>query len=631
MAGRIVEHLGPHSAYLEPFCGSCAVALAKPPCRMEVLNDLSGNLVNLIRVIQRDELAPDLFDKLNRTAFCEDLYRDSLAWLARYPIENAYPEDTPFELTDPVRAHHYFVASWMGRNGLVGTTLELKSGFCVRYTSGGGDPAKRFREAVAAIPWWWERLRNCTVLRRDGIELCERFEDRAGSVIYCLHPSSPVRLADERIVPIKDIEVGAKLFGGRTVIHAVNHHHSGEMLSVKVQGLPDEIRVTPEHVIVRVPKRTHKRQETRSDAQLWNAREEVQAESLQVGDYMLIPVGGDERPVAWGWRNDSAVHGVRREATFSPSRLLFRLLGYYAAEGHLQRDGFHLNEAILSFGTHELETWVKDAAECCQAAFGFEPRIRPGPSSDSVRQVVIGSRSVAEFFNRLVPGVATNKAIHPDLMTAPLADQRELLLGWLRGDGGIELASRGRAKLLGTSHSETLARQMFQIALRLGLRPSFKTRAGGAFDVYFSTVDAVSLGYLDMPKRVCATRRIINGHILARVKSVSRHPYIGPVCDITVDGDGLFAAPFALVHNCDPPYLQKQATYTHDFDDAAHVRLAAALCRFRHTRVVVSYYAHERLAELYPGWRVVPVAVPKNLAVRAGAEPAPEVLLINQP
>ena len=66
-------------------------------------------------------------------------------------------------------------------------------------------------------------------------------------------------------------------------------------------------------------------------------------------------------------------------------------------------------------------------------------------------------------------------------------------------------------------------------------------------------------------------------------------------------------------------------------NDAAHARLAAALCRFKATRVVVSYYAHERLAELYPGWRVVPVAVPKNLAVRAGAEPAPEVLLINQP
>ena len=263
MAGRIVEHLGPHSAYLEPFCGSCAVVLAKPPCRMEVLNDLSGNLVNLIRTVQRDELAPDLFARTLRTVFCEDLYRESVAWLSRYDK----PPAAGLDLYPCVeRAYHYFVASWMGRNGLAGTTLELKSGFCVRYTSGGGDPAKRFREAVAAIPWWWERLRNCTVLRRDGIELCERFEDRPGSVVYA-----------------------------------------------------------------------------------------------------------------------------------------------------------------------------------------------------------------------------------------------------------------------------------------------------------------------------------------------------------------------------DPPYLQKQATYTHDFDDAAHARLAAALCRFKATRVVVSYYAHERLAELYPGWRVVPVAVPKNLAVRAGAEPAPEVLLINQP
>lgn len=260
MSPKIVEHLGPHTAYLSPFVGSCAVELAKPPCRMEVLNDLSGNLVNLIRVVASD-LGPDLFEVVQRVAFCEDRYREAVAWLSANPA----PTDSEF-LCDMARAVHYFVASWMGRNGLAGTTLELKSGFCARYTSGGGDPAKRFREAVAAIPWWWERLRNCTVLRRDGIELCERFEDRAGTVIYA-----------------------------------------------------------------------------------------------------------------------------------------------------------------------------------------------------------------------------------------------------------------------------------------------------------------------------------------------------------------------------DPPYLEKQATYTHDFDTAAHERLAAALNRFRATRVVVSYYAHERLAELYPGWRVVPVAVPKNLAVRSGAEPAPEVLLINQP
>ena len=194
MAATIVDALGPHTAYLAPFVGSCAVEFVKPPCRMEVLNDLSGKLINLIRVVQRDELAPSLFDRLARTVFCEELYRDSVAKLAAGDAGGlpwAVYDDLPsLEWAYPSLewAYHYFVASWMGRNGLAGTTLELKSGFCVRYTSGGGDPAQRFRQAVESLPGWWARLRNCTILRRDGIELCERFEDRAGSVVYADPP-----------------------------------------------------------------------------------------------------------------------------------------------------------------------------------------------------------------------------------------------------------------------------------------------------------------------------------------------------------------------------------------------------------------------------------------------------------
>lgn len=94
---------------------------------------------------------------------------------------------------------------------------------------------------------------------------------------------------------------------------------------------------------------------------------------------------------------------------------------------------------------------------------------------------------------------------------------------------------------------------------------------------------------------------------------------------------------------CDPPYLAKGCDYTHDFDNNGgglipddHTRLASALSRFTKTRVVVSYYAHPRLAELYPAprWRVIDCATTKALVNqgmrdREGATVAPEVLLCN--
>lgn len=85
----------------------------------------------------------------------------------------------------------------------------------------------------------------------------------------------------------------------------------------------------------------------------------------------------------------------------------------------------------------------------------------------------------------------------------------------------------------------------------------------------------------------------------------------------------------------DPPYLVKGAKYAHDFGPADHERLAAALGRFKETRVVVSYYAHPDLARLYPGWTVVDVATAKALVLSGQRTPgrveAPEVLLINGP
>jgi DNA adenine methylase len=61
LAPRIVRELGPHRVYWEPFCGSCAVLLAKPRASMETVNELHGDLVNLARVVAHPVLGPQLY------------------------------------------------------------------------------------------------------------------------------------------------------------------------------------------------------------------------------------------------------------------------------------------------------------------------------------------------------------------------------------------------------------------------------------------------------------------------------------------------------------------------------------------------------------------------------------------
>ncbi|MCL1801247.1 MAG: hypothetical protein FWG25_07810, partial [Promicromonosporaceae bacterium] len=73
--------LGGPKAYVEPFCGSAAVLLARPPFagrRIETLNDLDGWLVNAWRAIRRD---PGAVADAAYGPIAEIDYHARLAWL----------------------------------------------------------------------------------------------------------------------------------------------------------------------------------------------------------------------------------------------------------------------------------------------------------------------------------------------------------------------------------------------------------------------------------------------------------------------------------------------------------------------------------------------------------------------
>jgi DNA adenine methylase len=52
IAEQIVSFFPPHMHYVDPFAGSLAVLLAKPPSRMETVNDIDGDLVTFWRVLR---------------------------------------------------------------------------------------------------------------------------------------------------------------------------------------------------------------------------------------------------------------------------------------------------------------------------------------------------------------------------------------------------------------------------------------------------------------------------------------------------------------------------------------------------------------------------------------------------
>ncbi len=53
---RLAKHLLPlfpaHQTYVEPFAGGAALFFMKQPAKVEIINDVNGELVNLYRVIK---------------------------------------------------------------------------------------------------------------------------------------------------------------------------------------------------------------------------------------------------------------------------------------------------------------------------------------------------------------------------------------------------------------------------------------------------------------------------------------------------------------------------------------------------------------------------------------------------
>ncbi|MEK7392245.1 MAG: DNA adenine methylase [Fibrobacterota bacterium] len=164
LAKLILPHFGEHECYVEPFAGAAAIFFLKPQSKVEVLNDINGELVNLYRVVQNH------LEEFVRQFRWSLISRDIFNWL------KATPEQT---LTDIQRAARFYYLQRLCFGGKVeGRT------FGTGTTGGPRINLLRLEEDLSDAHL---RLAGATIEHLDWAECIRRY-DRPHSLIYCDPP-----------------------------------------------------------------------------------------------------------------------------------------------------------------------------------------------------------------------------------------------------------------------------------------------------------------------------------------------------------------------------------------------------------------------------------------------------------
>ncbi|HEU6448843.1 MAG TPA: DNA adenine methylase [Verrucomicrobiae bacterium] len=168
ISAQIVSKLPRHNAWVEAFCGSAAITLAKPAAPIEVINDLDGNVVNLFAQLREQSEA--LCRAVALTPYSREEFRIARSGeVVKDPLE---------------RARRFLVATMMTVNGTAGS-IGCGFSFSPSYARSGREArVNRWYNLPERLALVVERLRNVRVENRDARDLVNMFIDRPATLIY---------------------------------------------------------------------------------------------------------------------------------------------------------------------------------------------------------------------------------------------------------------------------------------------------------------------------------------------------------------------------------------------------------------------------------------------------------------
>ena len=161
LAEWIVSLMPPHKSYLEPFFGSGAVFFKKPPSRIETINDLDGEIINLFRCIREQP------EELMRAVACTPYSRGEYeqAWDHFKAGGQVRPDGIEAARLTLVRYWQAHGSTVVYKGGWKNDRAGREYAYDVRYW-------RQLPERIAAVV---ERLKDAQIEQAPAVDVIRRF------------------------------------------------------------------------------------------------------------------------------------------------------------------------------------------------------------------------------------------------------------------------------------------------------------------------------------------------------------------------------------------------------------------------------------------------------------------------
>ncbi len=168
LASQFCRELPPHHAWVELFCGSAAMTIAKKPASIEIINDVNDSIINFYRQLRNNG------NRLRKLIQLTPYARQELA-LARQEDDG----DSDLE-----RARKFFVTAMMAINGSFGTSPGGFS-FSNSYSRNGMEArVNRWHRMHEYLEEVTTRLASVRIENLDALKLFAKYSDRPATLVY---------------------------------------------------------------------------------------------------------------------------------------------------------------------------------------------------------------------------------------------------------------------------------------------------------------------------------------------------------------------------------------------------------------------------------------------------------------